>query len=156
MHLHHWIQKEYWAVLLLFITADQLTSNWKIKSIHWPCYCTVHVYVVIHFCDSMWSFWVEANLCRFFLLFAYITIAVGEIQLSRGEGCDPINRFYPARLLCLSMPVPGFPTSHFMVFICVWWVKVRVYCSFCWYWWNCWPSMLKLSFHNFIKILQHL
>ena len=21
-------------------------------------------------------------------------------------------------------------------------------CSFCWYWWNCWPSLFKLSFHN--------
>jgi hypothetical protein len=27
-----------------------------------PCYCTVHVYVVIQFCHSMWSFWVETNL----------------------------------------------------------------------------------------------
>jgi len=24
--------------------------------------------VVIHFCDRMWSFGVEANLCRFFLI----------------------------------------------------------------------------------------
>ena len=21
-------------------------------------------------------------------------------------------------------------------------------CSFCWYWWNCWPSPFKLSFYN--------
>jgi hypothetical protein len=24
--------------------------------------------------------------------------------------------------------------------------RVRVDCSFCWYWWNCWSSLLKLSF----------
>ena len=21
-------------------------------------------------------------------------------------------------------------------------------CSFCWYWWNCWPLLFKISFHN--------
>jgi hypothetical protein len=30
-------------------------------NIHWPCYGTVHVYVVIYMCDSMWSFRVEEN-----------------------------------------------------------------------------------------------
>ena len=29
-------------------TARQLTM-----SIHWPCYCTLHVYVVIHFYDTV-------------------------------------------------------------------------------------------------------
>jgi len=28
------------------------------------------------------------------------------------------------------------------------WVEVRGDCSFYWYWWNCWPSLFKLSFHN--------
>jgi hypothetical protein len=28
------------------------------------------------------------------------------------------------------------------------WVKVRGGCCFCWYWWNCWPSLFKLSFHQ--------
>jgi hypothetical protein len=31
-------------------------------------------------------------------------------------------------------------------------------CSFCWYWWNCWPSLLKLSFHNqliFLLFILH-
>jgi len=35
-------------------------------------------------------------------------------------------------------------------------------CSFCWYWWNCWPSLFKLCFHceknhtfNFLKLLSH-
>jgi hypothetical protein len=65
-----------------------------------PSYCAVHVYVVIHLCGSMWSFWVEANLCRFFLSFVYVLPL--EIQLSRGEGWDTINRFNPATFLCLS------------------------------------------------------
>jgi hypothetical protein len=30
--------------------------------IHWPCCCTVHVYVVVQFCNRMWSFWMEESL----------------------------------------------------------------------------------------------
>ena len=26
---------------------------------------------------------------------------------------------------------------------------------FCWYWWNCWPSLLKLFFYN-TKLVYHL
>ena len=37
-------------------------------SIHWPCYCTVHVYVVIHYCNGVLSFWFEMNLSRFILI----------------------------------------------------------------------------------------
>jgi hypothetical protein len=33
-------------------------------------------------------------------------------------------------------------------FFNVHWVKMRCVCSFCWYWWNCWPSLLKCSFLN--------
>jgi hypothetical protein len=35
-------------------------------SIYWPCIRTVHVYVVIHFCDSVWSFY--NYLCNPYLL----------------------------------------------------------------------------------------
>ena len=28
------------------------------------------------------------------------------------------------------------------------WVEVRGDCLFCLYWWHCWPSLFKLSFHN--------
>ena len=34
-----------------FISSSRLTTT-----IHSPCYCTVHVNVVIHFCGSIWSF----------------------------------------------------------------------------------------------------
>jgi len=46
------------------------------------CYCAVHVDGVIHFCDSMRSCWVEANLC-IFLSFDYICIAVGYPVIKR-------------------------------------------------------------------------
>jgi hypothetical protein len=52
-----------------------------VTTIHCPCYwrhCTVHIYVVIHFCDSVCSYRVEENLCRFFYrLLMYVL----EIQL---------------------------------------------------------------------------
>jgi hypothetical protein len=35
--------------------------------------------------------------------------------------------------------------------IYVQWFEVRDNCSFCWYWWNCWPSLFKL----FLIIWQH-
>ena len=43
-------------------------------------------------------------------------------------------------------PGPWFSMTHFLVFfmfndlICA--------CSCCWYWWNCWPSLFKLSFYK--------
>jgi hypothetical protein len=43
---------------------------------------------------------------------------------------------------------PGFPTSYVMVFILFSEWEVRGDCSFHWYWWNCWPSLIKLSFHK--------
>jgi len=34
--------------------------------LHWHCYFTVYVHVVIHFYDDVWSSSVEASLCIFF------------------------------------------------------------------------------------------
>jgi len=90
----------------------------------------------------------EANLCSFFYhLFIYVFPL--EIQLSRGEGWDPINRFNPATFLCLFKA----RTWIFNVSCCslfyVQWVEVIGGCSFCWYWWNCWPYCL-----NFLCIIK--
>ena len=41
-------------------------------------FCAVHVYDVIHFCDSMWSFREEANLCMVLVSFDYMCIPVGN------------------------------------------------------------------------------
>jgi hypothetical protein len=41
---------------------------------------TVRVYVIFHFCDSMWSLWVEANLV------VYIYFAFGDPIIKRGGG----------------------------------------------------------------------
>jgi hypothetical protein len=59
--------KGHWPTFSTFLASRQLTM-----SIHWPCYCTVHVYVVIQYCDNMWSFWVEAILCGIFIVCLYM------------------------------------------------------------------------------------
>ena len=45
---------------------------------HWPCHCIVHIYVVIHFCESIWSFLSGGggDLCTLRLSFGYICITV--------------------------------------------------------------------------------
>jgi len=68
-----------------------------------------------------------------FKSFVYICIAILtlEIQLSRGECWDPINRFNSSTFLFLSQTRTVFPTSNVEGIFCVQWVKVRDDCSFC-------------------------
>ena len=53
---------------------------------------------------------------RFFFYRFFIYVLLLEIQLSKGEGLDPINRFNPATCLCLSQPGPGIPTAYVVFF----------------------------------------
>jgi len=73
-----------------------------------------------------------------------------EIKLTRGEGCQ-----LGIQLTCITPPHVRIVQSQDMDFqlhtswsFCVQWVNVRGHCSFCWYSWNCWPLLSKLSFHN--------
>ena len=68
-----------WPTYSTFLASSQLTTN-----IHWSCYCTLLIYVVLHFCDIMWSIWFDTNLCRFFKLFVYICDAIGDQILQIG------------------------------------------------------------------------
>jgi hypothetical protein len=36
-------------------------------------------------------------------------------------------------------PLPGFPTCHIWSSFCMFSELMWGDCSFCWYWWNCWP-----------------
>jgi hypothetical protein len=38
-------------MIFIFFANNKLRTN-----IHWPCYCTLHVYAVIPFCDNVISF----------------------------------------------------------------------------------------------------
>ena len=55
------------------------------------------------------------------------------------------------------MPVPSQKLDFlrhmsWSFFVCIQWVKMRGDCSFCWYWWNCWPSLFNLSFHKMTRM----
>ena len=106
-----------------------------------------------------WSFWVEANLCSFFHLF--ICNATGDPIINMtGSGFNYQYDRVWVPLTGITMPncyaypkhEPAFPTScHNLSLFCVQRVKVRDDCLFCWYWWNCWPSPFKLSFHKTLE-----
>ena len=92
-----------------------------------PCYCTVHVYAVIHFSDSVWSFWVVANLCMVFLLLHYICCRWRWSY--RGSVRITLPSLTTSHFRDCSKSGPGFPTSYAMVLFCVQWFEERDGCS---------------------------
>ena len=90
----------FWVPVSVRTTSFNVTCRCPFH-VHWPCYCNVHIYVVVHFRDS------------------------NVVFLS---GIESMGRFVT---VCLF--VSG--------------LKWKSDCSFCWYWWNSWPSLFKLSFH---------
>ena len=85
----------------------------------------------------MWSFWVDVNLCRFFIicLCMYCSWRSSHfLYLSQ-------TRTWPSNVICHGLLCSASS------------VKMRDDCSFCWYWWNWWLSLFKLSFH---KLVYHL
>ena len=97
----------------LYITKNStfLASSQLTMSIHWPWYCTVYIYVVIHFCDSMWSFWVQGNLCRFFLYCLFISVLSLEIQLSEMRFGIQFTSLTLSHLCACHKPGPWFPLT---------------------------------------------
>jgi hypothetical protein len=80
-------------------------------SIHWPCYCTVHVYVDIHVCDSMrWN-----RICA--------GCFIVWLQLyQEGIAGIPLTGLTPPQYLFCPNPGPRNATSYVVVF-CVQWYK---------------------------------
>ena len=98
-----------------------------VTTIHCPCYwrhCTVHIYVVIHFCDSVCSYRVEENLCRFFYRLLMYVLEI-QLHVLRRKGCASINQSNPAIFYTCPKPGPGFPSPYVVVFLCVQWVQLR-------------------------------
>jgi hypothetical protein len=98
--------------------------------IHWPCYCAVHVYVVIHICDSMRSLWVKVNLLRFFIIVDFISVLPLEIHLLRENGCGAIFRLNPATFLWLSYVRTRISNPIYLGYLCVQWFDVRCGCPY--------------------------
>jgi hypothetical protein len=79
-----------------------LASSQLTRGIHQPCCCTVHVYVVIHVCNSVGCFWVEANIWRFLLAnCVYIVVRNLIINSKRGRVGIPLTGL-ASHILCLS------------------------------------------------------
>ena len=97
--------------------------------------------------DFLWSFWVKANLCRFFLSFVYIHIDILEIQLSRDHekrvDCNPIIKFNLSTFFCLSQDRTWISNVICCGFLCLRWGERWLFVL-----WNYGPSQFKLSFHT--------
>ena len=79
-------------------------------TIHWPCYCTVQVYVVIHFLDSMWTFF----LLIFFIVCIYM-YCLWSSNYQERSGVIPLIDITPPHLCTCPKPWHGFPRSYFVV-----------------------------------------
>ena len=114
---------------------------------HWSFYCTVLVYVVLHFCDSMCMNFFSGNE-SVQIIIGCLSVLPLEIKLSRKDRFGfPLTCLTSQHLCTCPRPCPGFPTPYDIIFVYVKWIEIRGHCLFC-YWWNCWPSLFKLSFHN--------
>jgi hypothetical protein len=47
-------------------------------------------------------------------------------------------------------PRPGFPSGLSYVQ----WFEERGVCPFCWLWWDCWPSVYRLSFNKVLYVIH--
>ena len=123
--------------------SSQMTTNTR-----WPCYCTAHVYVVLHFYDSMWSSSVEAKLQAFDSMLKCVLPL--DLQLSRGRLVVPLTGLTPPHICACSKPGHGFPTSYVMGFFLssVSSIKMRGDCWFYWYWWHWWSSLFLFIIHR--------
>jgi hypothetical protein len=108
-------------------------------SIDWLCYCTVHVYVVKLFLWSC-SLFEWKRICAFFFfyhLFIHAYVVIGDPVIS--------IQYNPVTLLCLSQ-ARTWISNVICCFLFLCSVKMRGDCSFHWYWWNGWPSLLNFLF----------
>ena len=72
---------------------------------------------------------------------------IRSLRLERGLTLKSVTISNSATFLCLSQTRSAFLTPNVFVFLCFvvvivfLWFEVRGDCSFCWYWWNCGPSL---------------
>ena len=109
--------------------------------LHYPFLRCLSVFFSPFFCNSVWSFWVK-RICAEFLSCVHIWSVVRNLVI-KGDW-HPINRFNPAIVLCLTQARNSDIWRSLCV--CVMRVKMNGYCSFCWYWWNCWRHCVNFLF----------
>jgi hypothetical protein len=94
----------------------QLTSNEARKNLgdfQRVCMYLMFLSPLLHVpyhCGSMWSFWLVANLCGFFIIRCW------KSSYQKGRvGFLPSNRFNPTTFLTCPKPRHGFPMSYVVV-----------------------------------------
>jgi hypothetical protein len=104
-----------------------LTSSQVTTSIRWLCYCTVHVYIVIHFSDCVWSFEWKRIYGGVFLNGLFLYVFSLEIQLSDGKSLDHSSGVKPATFFaCPKTWIPNTECLGLFVIIGLkWQVVVR-------------------------------
>ena len=115
-------------------------------------------YMQIYICKYMQIYickYMQIYICKYMQYMQifnrlFISVLPFQIQLSREEGCDPTNQFKSATCLCLFQVKTWIFNVICRGFFYVQLFEVKGGRSFCWYSWNCWPSLFKLSFHNSI------
>ena len=125
-----------WPTHSTLLGSSQLTM-----SIHWTCYCTVHVYVGIHFCDSMRWNRISAG---FFIVWLYLYCCSSYQERITGI---PLTGLTPPQYCICPNQGPAFPTSYVVVF-CVQWCKMSHLLIL--------VDMFKLSFHKIDIILTEI
>jgi hypothetical protein len=113
----------HWLSTIPPLSTKQSLLRWT----HWTqhCYCNVHVYVVICFCDSMWSFRIYAVFLKSFLCL-YICMLL------------PLTDLTPPHLV----PLEILPTAARMIGI--------IYMFFVF--WNTIRTCIPLRLHRIYKI----
>ena len=88
------------------------------------CYCTMLVYVLFHLCNSVWSFWMKANLCR--IIFTVCLYLYCYWRSIYQEGY-PFNRIKSTTFSCLSQARIWIFNVTCLCLYCVKWFEVDVH-----------------------------
>jgi hypothetical protein len=111
----------------------------------------VCLYVCLCVCIAVF-FWTESECFYCLFIHSCICIVVGYSIIAR-ECCDGLILTLP-HISVYAKPAPEFTTKYVVISVGgVEWFEVG--CS-CWYWWNCWRSLIKLSFRNRIYSIIYI
>ena len=119
----------------------------------------------------MWFFFEWKWICAWFLLsFVYCR---WRFSYQEGRVGIPLTGLTPPHLCYSPKTGPGFPTLDVVIFVYVFsefiwnerwsfcwywwncWSSLFKLSLFCWYWWNCWPLLFKRSFVDIAGIVDH-
>jgi hypothetical protein len=113
------------------------------------CFIPMHVALRSHWCCTP-----IILTCPDLLYCLFIFALLLEIQLKEGKGWYPIIKFISTSNIFATVPSNYVHCQCHMSwsisFPLIW---ARGGCSFCWYRWNCWPSLfISILFNNYLPM----